>query len=493
MNLLDIAQKNGRAYKKVSAIHGGEYHGPCPKCGGNDRFHIWPEQGDYGTFWCRGCKLGGDAIEYLMKIDGMSFPAACKEVGKTVPEQQEYQAPHFKKPTAATFQPRAISAPVDAWIEHAGKFVQFAHEQLLSNQEQLDYLASRGINHKSVEKFRLGFNPGEKGNDLYKAREAWGLETVMSGDKKKKLWLPIGITIPYFVDGTLRRVRIRIPNDRRTKDFSLSYYLVPGSSMDTFITNPTARAFVIIEAELDAILIDEHAGDLTGAIAMGNSTAKPTDGAFHLLTDCLHISNALDYDAKIAESGKYENAGGVGALWWPKHFPQSERWPVPVGKDPGDAFKAGINIRQWITAGLPPILTLPPVPAPSAKPASAPAIQDIKTGADLSAEPQECEKQPLESSVAITMRTAKDGRTFYITDNKPEYARLVSAGEIVFDFAEMQLAIKSGATADEAAHFLTAKQTFPGIRLTEVDLITSEQTTDRPQYRGKYNQKKETA
>ena len=489
MNLLGIASTNGRQYKKVSTIHGGEYHGPCPSCGGTDRFHVWPEQGDHGTFWCRSCKLGGDAIEYLMKVDGMTFPAACKEVGKELPELEEYQAPHFKRPAADAFQARTIAAPVDAWVEHATKFADMAHEQLLGNQEQLDYLAGRGITLKSVIKYRLGFNPGEKGNDLYKAREAWGLETLMDGDKKKKLWLPIGIVIPWFVDGILRRLRIRRPNDRRTETFSLSYYLVPGSSMDTFITDYAAKAYVIIEAELDAIMIDEQAGDITGAMAMGNSTAKPTDQAFKLLTDCLHISNALDCDAKVSESGKYENAGGVGWLWWPKHFPQVERWPVPVGKDPGDAFKAGIDLREWIKAGLPPVLTLPPPPKPIAKPAVVAVSHDHNSGAVVPAAPQECES---ERGIVVTLRTAKDGRTFYITENKTEYARLVAAGEIVFDHEEIQLAKRSGATQEQAAHFLTAKQTFPGIRLTEVVELTGDEQQERPQYRGKYNQKEVT-
>ena len=477
MNLLDIVQKRV-SMRRVGAKDGvEEWHGPCPSCGTgkpnaamSDRFSVKVNANGDDQWFCRNCG-NGDTIAFLMKFESMSFPAACKEVGKELPEQEEYQAPRFKKAAVDTFQPRTISAPADAWIEHATKFVTWAHEQLLTNQEQQDYLAARGITLKSIIKYRLGFNPGDNGKDLYKAREAWGLETVMSGvDKKKKLWLPIGIVIPWFTENILRRVRIRIPNDRRTETFPLPYYLVPGSSMDTFVTNPEAQAFVITEAELDAIMLDEQAGDITGAMAMGNSTAKPTDRAFQLLTNCLHISNALDYDAKTAESGKYENAGGIGSLWWPKHFPQSERWPVPVGKDPGDAFKAGINIRDWVKAGLPPVLTLPPVPKQSAKPASAPAIQDIKTGADVPAAQPEHEK-PLLKRCSVTMRTATDGRTFYITDNTTEYARLVAAGEIVFDSIEMALVIKAGATAKQAALFLTAKQVFPGQRITEVELL----------------------
>lgn len=492
MNLLDIASTNGRTYKRVSSIHGGEYHGVCPVCGGNDRFHVWPEQGDYGTFWCRGCKLGGDAIEYLMKVDGMSFPAACKEVGKTVTEMEEYQAPKFKRPAADSFTPREISAPADLWVEHATKLVDAAHEQLLTNQEQLDYLAARGITLAAVEKFRLGYNAGEKGKDLYRAREAWGLETKLNkDDKKTKLWLPIGIVIPFYIAGTLRRVRIRIPNDRRTEKFSRPYQLVDGSSMDSFVTRLDAKAWFITEAELDAIAIDAQAGDLTGAMAMGNSTARPTAGAFALLTDSLWIGNALDYDARMTEAGKYENAGGGAALWWKNQFPQAERWPVPVGKDPGDAFKAGIDLREWVRAGLPPVLTLPPPAKPIAKPVVAVVFHDHNSGAVVSAAPTEHESKAA-PGVAVTIRTAQDGRTFHVTNNKTEYARLVAAGEIVFDYEEIELAIKSGATPEQAASFLNAKQVFPGIRLAEVTPYNADQEAARPQYRGKYTAQQET-
>lgn len=482
MNLLDIVQKRV-PLRKVGA---DEWHGPCPSCGSSqanpalsDRFTVKVSSGGEDHWFCRNCGHG-DTIAFLMQFERMSFPEACKEVGKQLPEQEEYQAPRFKKPAADTFQPRTITAPADLWIEHATKLVDWAHDQLLANQEQLDYLLGRGITLESIIKHRLGYNPGENGKALFKARSAWGLPV----DKKSKLWLPIGIVIPCFsslppagggqVGGVLRRVRIRIPNDLRTEEFNLPYYLVPGSSMDTFITNPAARAFVIIEAELDAILVDRFAGDLVGTMAMGNSTAKPTDDAAKLLAECLHISNALDYDAKV-ENDKYVNAGGTGSLWWKKTFPQSERWPVPVGKDPGDAFKAGINLREWVKAGLPPVLTLPPAPPAPAKPASAPRPQDHNSGADISAAPSEPETAPV-----VVTKIAQDGRTFHITENKTEYARLVAAGEIVFDFAEIELAIKSGADPKQAAHFLTAKQTFPGIRLADVvlDEIKKDQTEE---------------
>lgn len=493
MSLLDIAQKNGRTYKRVSSIHGGEYHGVCPACGGNDRFHVWPEQGDHGTFWCRGCDLGGDAIEYLMKIEGLTFPAACKEVGKELAEMEEYQAPRFVRPAAAdSFAPREIAAPSDPWVEHAEKFVEWSHQQLLTLGEgegsPLAYLAGRGITRATAIKHRYGWNSGEKGKDLYKAREAWGLETILNADKKKKLWLPIGLVIPFYINDVLRRVRIRIPDERRTPQFSLSYYLVPGSSMDTYIINPSARAFVVTEAELDAGLVDQFAGDLTGCMAMGNSTAKPTSEAFALLTNCLHISNALDYDARTSDEGKYENPGGVGWLWWKKHFAQAERWPVPVGKDPGDAFKAGIDLREWVKAGLPPVLTMSAAPLAPVKPAIPVPVQD-NSGAGVSAATSECEQaavcQPTPAAPQKYSLTFDDGLVAYITNDDQEYRRLQKEGHPVMNSHELSLISESGATPDQALFMLKTKQIF-GSRITGVRPGTTAADGDRPQYRGKY-------
>lgn len=44
--ILDILRRfvDGTKIKKASARCGGEYHSPCPKCGGKDRFCVFPEQ-----------------------------------------------------------------------------------------------------------------------------------------------------------------------------------------------------------------------------------------------------------------------------------------------------------------------------------------------------------------------------------------------------------------------------------------------------------------
>ena len=40
MEILKLAFQDGLNPKKVAATNGGEYHSPCPECGGKDRFII---------------------------------------------------------------------------------------------------------------------------------------------------------------------------------------------------------------------------------------------------------------------------------------------------------------------------------------------------------------------------------------------------------------------------------------------------------------------
>ena len=67
MNVLDLAQKHVQL-KKVATTKGGEWQGPCPGCGGSDRFHVWPEKNEgEGSYWCRQCEKSGDGIQFLLQ------------------------------------------------------------------------------------------------------------------------------------------------------------------------------------------------------------------------------------------------------------------------------------------------------------------------------------------------------------------------------------------------------------------------------------------
>ena len=52
---------------------GGELVGPCPGCGGKDRFSINPRK---DVIFCRRCDAKGDQIALVQLVLGLDFPAA---------------------------------------------------------------------------------------------------------------------------------------------------------------------------------------------------------------------------------------------------------------------------------------------------------------------------------------------------------------------------------------------------------------------------------
>lgn len=66
---------------EIKSKGNGEYCGPCPTCGGRDRFLVWPEHpsgATGGRFLCRGCGVQGDAVEFLRTFRGMSLPGSVQ-------------------------------------------------------------------------------------------------------------------------------------------------------------------------------------------------------------------------------------------------------------------------------------------------------------------------------------------------------------------------------------------------------------------------------
>jgi phage/plasmid primase-like uncharacterized protein len=58
---------------------GPERCGPCPKCGGTDRFAINTNK----QIWnCRGCQRGGDVISLVQHLDGCTFDAAVATLSR---------------------------------------------------------------------------------------------------------------------------------------------------------------------------------------------------------------------------------------------------------------------------------------------------------------------------------------------------------------------------------------------------------------------------
>jgi len=352
MDLLAATSSNGLILKKVATTKGGEYAGPCPSCGGFDRFRCWPgERGGAGSYWCRQCGKWGDTVQFLVDFCGYNYLDAFAATGREKPDDFHPDKWKSEKQTIQRpFEPKFFEPPVEIWQEKAIKFVDDAHACLLESEIALKYLDNRGLDIMAVKNFKLGYFPGEQGkNCKFRPRASWGLPGIKKENgRDKMLWIPRGIVIPYFKDGKIYRVRIRRPKADIQSKGSLKYYIVPGSGMEAMAINSDQKALVIVESELDGMLISRRAGSTTGVIAMGSASAKPGTFVYPHLKNALQILVALDFD----------QAGLSAWGWWEKTFERAKLWPVPEGKDPGEAYEKGLDIKEWVKAGLPPVLTL---------------------------------------------------------------------------------------------------------------------------------------
>jgi len=95
--IADEVRRRGINLKRV----GAEYVGPCPKCGGEDRFAVHTKK---NIFNCRGCDVGGDVIQLVEHLDGVDFNTACttlagplpKGIGKGHDDQTEIVVAEFQ-------------------------------------------------------------------------------------------------------------------------------------------------------------------------------------------------------------------------------------------------------------------------------------------------------------------------------------------------------------------------------------------------------------
>jgi len=342
MNILEAARSLGVTPKKAGPK---EYASACPMCGGADRFRLWPTEGKNGAgrFWCRRCDKKGDVVQLFMDAKGLDFKSAARLAGRELrPRAKKYVKKRQTK--KQEFEPRDYGAPKERWQACAAAFMEYAVDELEKRGEKQKYLAERGIPYETARKYRLGYNP----KDIYTSRAKWGLPEKVNG-KKKKLFIPAGLVIPaFYMDGKprLHPYRLRIRRDDPGK--FPRYHMMEGSNPQTCAMAPQGLnpgfAWVVVEAELDALAIAAACGDYVGGLGLGSVAMKPPAEAMTHLKDAGVILNALDYDA----------AGAKAHAWWVKNFPQTERWPVPEGKDPGEFFAAGGDIGLWIEKGLPP-------------------------------------------------------------------------------------------------------------------------------------------
>ena len=110
--------------------------------------------GDSERFYCFGCGLGGDVLDFIQRAEGLSLPEAIARL-----DGSPGLAPRAAIRPAGTRRPRSAALPPrdPALLTAAARFYA---GQLRRCPEAREYLASRGVGPVAAARLGLGFAPG---------------------------------------------------------------------------------------------------------------------------------------------------------------------------------------------------------------------------------------------------------------------------------------------------------------------------------------------
>ena len=261
---------------------GSNLFGLCPFHGEKTAsFSVAP---DKGMYYCFGCHKGGGSINFMMELEGLSYPdavrALAKRVGMEVPEDEQYQSRY--------------RAQERLWALHK-EAARFFHSKLYApeGQEALKYAIGRGMPKSTLINFGIGYAPDswtglvdalrKKGYTDEELKDS-GLVTVSQKNGKlfdrfrDRLMFPI-----IDVRGNVIGFGGRIMNN---KDPNAAKYL---NSPETLIFNKRKNLFalnlakkskqgylILVEGYMDAIALHQYGFDCAVA-SLG--TALTEDGA----------------------------------------------------------------------------------------------------------------------------------------------------------------------------------------------------------------------
>ncbi len=347
MILLELINGMGLNPKRVANIHGGEFHGECPVCGGKDRFIVQPyRQGTrcVGFYYCRQCDKGGDTVKFCIDILKMDYKDAVQRANATMPASYAHS---FKPKNKIEHKETYLVSPKKAWVSKSIAFTEWAHKNLLQHDESLQYLTKRGIPYNAVVRYKLGYNP----ECIFRKRTDWGLDVEEEGNELVSF--PAGIVIPFIEkSGNVTRLKIRRSDYTSDSKFS-KYKIIPGSMGGANILgNVDLLIMIVVESELDYFAVHNAVGDIAFVVAVGGST-----------------KNLDNVTADIARTKRYilvchdnDDAGLKMLEKWQKIYSHAKACPTPIGKDIGEAIEQGLNIREWILGKIP--VSLHPVDTP---------------------------------------------------------------------------------------------------------------------------------
>ena len=253
---------------------GSNLFGLCPFHGEKTAsFSVAP---DKNIYYCFGCHKGGGPINFMMEVEGLSYPdavrALAKRAGMEVPEDEQYQSRYRQQERLWALMKEAA---------------RYFHSQLYSDagKEGLNYALKRGMTKNTLTKFGIGFAPNtwnglcdamrKKGYTDQELRDA-GLVSEKNGriyDRfRNRLMFP-----NIDTRGNIIGFGGRVMDNSTPKYLNSPETLIFNKRKNLFALNLAKKSklgyLILVEGYMDAIALHQHGFDCAVA-SLGTSLTE---------------------------------------------------------------------------------------------------------------------------------------------------------------------------------------------------------------------------
>ncbi len=253
---------------------GANMFGLCPFHGEKTAsFSVAP---DKGIYYCFGCHKGGGVVNFMMEVEGLSYPdavrALAKRVGLEVPEDEQYQSRYRQQER------------LWALMKEAGRFY---NAQLYSpaGKECLEYVQKRGLTKAIVTSFGMGFAPNSW-NSLVDAMRKKGYtdqelkDADLVGEKNGRIYdrFRNRLMFPIIdVRGNVIGFGGRVLDDSKPKYLNSNETLIFNKRKNLFGLNFAKKTkqpyMILVEGNIDVVTLHQYGFD-NAVASLGTSLTE---------------------------------------------------------------------------------------------------------------------------------------------------------------------------------------------------------------------------
>jgi DNA primase len=321
-----------------------------------------------GRHWrCWSCSAAGDVVDWVARREGIELAEAVRRLDPAAgderprkPRDNASTGPARvesgeRTPGKAAERPQGFTDP--AWQAAVGRIVANAAARLWTPEGRpaLEWLRSRGLAAHTIRRFRLGFIAADFNSEPL---EALGTD---SRGRTRTIWARRGITIPWqapeplpdpdelddpaprWAGCNVRRLPAgdvfgELPD--RPKYLALAGSVRGHAYPWPDFVHPGIPALVC-EGEFDALIAWQETAHLVNVLTVGGASQTPQPEALKSLAKCPAWFLAFDHDPN--------GTGDQGAAKFASIAPaKCRRLVLPHGKDVGEFYQAGGDVRGWV-------------------------------------------------------------------------------------------------------------------------------------------------